>query len=90
MATGAALLRNITEQSKEVDPREVHDQRQNGTGTRPVVVDVREQHEFEEAHIPGAVPVPRGHLETRIEQRSRNTYSRSNRIQESIDRKASD
>jgi molybdopterin/thiamine biosynthesis adenylyltransferase/rhodanese-related sulfurtransferase len=67
MPTGAELLRNIKEQIKEVDPREVHDQLQNGNGTRPVVVDVREQHEFEEAHIPGAVHVPRGHLETRIE-----------------------
>ena len=28
---------------------------------------MREQHEFEEAHIPGAVHVPRGHLESRIE-----------------------
>ena len=32
-----------------------------------MIVDVREQHEFEEAHIPGAVHVPRGHLESRIE-----------------------
>jgi rhodanese-related sulfurtransferase len=32
-----------------------------------VLVDVREQHEFEEAHLPGAIHVPRGHLESRIE-----------------------
>ena len=32
-----------------------------------MIVDVREQHEFEESHIPGAVHVPRGHLESRIE-----------------------
>jgi sulfur-carrier protein adenylyltransferase/sulfurtransferase len=67
MATGAELLRTIKEQIKEVDPREVHDQLESGNGHRPVVVDVREQHEFEEGHIPGAVHVPRGHLETRIE-----------------------
>jgi sulfur-carrier protein adenylyltransferase/sulfurtransferase len=67
MATGAELLRTIKEQIKEVDPREVHDQLENGNGNRPVLVDVREQHEFEEGHIPGAVHVPRGHLETRIE-----------------------
>src|SRR5215217_2836844 len=67
MPTGAELLRNIKEQIKELDPREVHDQLDNGNGDRPVVVDVREQHEFEEGHIPGAVHVPRGHLETRIE-----------------------
>jgi molybdopterin/thiamine biosynthesis adenylyltransferase/rhodanese-related sulfurtransferase len=67
MPSGAELLRNIKEQIKEVDPREVHDQLQTGNGSRPVVVDVREQHEFEEGHIPGAVHVPRGHLESRIE-----------------------
>jgi molybdopterin/thiamine biosynthesis adenylyltransferase/rhodanese-related sulfurtransferase len=67
MPSGAELLRTIKEQIKEVDPREVHDELQNGNGNRPVVVDVREQHEFEEGHIPSAVHVPRGHLESRIE-----------------------
>jgi molybdopterin/thiamine biosynthesis adenylyltransferase/rhodanese-related sulfurtransferase len=67
MPSGAELLRNIKEQIKEVDPREVHDQLENGNGNRPIVVDVREQHEFEEGHIRGAVHVPRGHLESRIE-----------------------
>ncbi len=38
---------------------------QNGNGA--VIVDVREQQEFEESHIPGALHVPRGHLESRIE-----------------------
>ncbi len=44
--------------------------RPNGSGpngSAPVLIDVREQHEFEEGHIPGAVHVPRGHLESRIE-----------------------
>jgi molybdopterin/thiamine biosynthesis adenylyltransferase/rhodanese-related sulfurtransferase len=67
MPSGAELLRTIKEQIKEVDPREVHDQLQNGNGSRPVLIDVREQHEFEDGHIPGAVHVPRGHLESRIE-----------------------
>jgi molybdopterin/thiamine biosynthesis adenylyltransferase/rhodanese-related sulfurtransferase len=70
MATGAELIRTVKEQIKEVDPREVHDSLHangSGNGSTPVVVDVREQHEFEEAHIPGAVHVPRGHLESRIE-----------------------
>src|SRR3954463_9494837 len=35
-----------------------------------MLVDVREQHEFEEGHLPGAVHVPRGHLESRIEGRA--------------------
>jgi sulfur-carrier protein adenylyltransferase/sulfurtransferase len=34
----------------------------------PFVVDVREQDEWDEGHIPGAVHVPRGHLESRIER----------------------
>ena len=68
MASGAELIRKIKEQIEEVDPEggprpELERQRQ----TAPVIVDVREQHEFEEAHLPGAVHVPRGHLESRIE-----------------------
>jgi molybdopterin/thiamine biosynthesis adenylyltransferase/rhodanese-related sulfurtransferase len=34
----------------------------------PLLVDVREHEEWVEGHIPGAVHVPRGHLESRIEQ----------------------
>jgi molybdopterin/thiamine biosynthesis adenylyltransferase/rhodanese-related sulfurtransferase len=67
MASGAELIRKAKEQIKELDPREVHDSVQNGNGSAPVLVDVREQHEYEESHIPGAVHVPRGHLESRIE-----------------------
>jgi sulfur-carrier protein adenylyltransferase/sulfurtransferase len=67
MPSGAELIRQVKEQIKEVDPREVHDAVNNGNGSAPVLVDVREQHEFEEAHIPGAIHVPRGHLESRIE-----------------------
>src|SRR3954452_15861887 len=69
MASGAELIRKIKEQIKEVDPREVHDHLHNGNGNgaAPVIVDVREQHEFEDAHLPGAIHVPRGHLESRIE-----------------------
>jgi len=67
MASGAELIRKIKEQIREVDPREVHDAVLGGNGSAPVLVDVREQHEFEESHIPGAIHVPRGHLESRIE-----------------------
>src|SRR5436190_1658255 len=67
MASGAELIRKVKEQIKEVDPREVHDAVLGGNGSAPVLVDVREQHEFEESHIPGAIHVPRGHLESRIE-----------------------
>jgi molybdopterin/thiamine biosynthesis adenylyltransferase/rhodanese-related sulfurtransferase len=67
MASGAELIRKAMVLIKELDPREVHDSVQNGNGSAPVLVDVREQHEYEEAHIPGAIHVPRGHLESRIE-----------------------
>ena len=65
MASGAELLRQVREQIKEVDPREVHDIVNNGYDA--FVVDVREQHEYDEGRLPGAIHVSRGHLETRIE-----------------------
>src|SRR5918999_690325 len=69
MASGADLLRRVKEQIEEVDPKEVHEltNNGNGSGNGAVIVDVREQHEFEQSHLPGAVHVPRGHLESRIE-----------------------
>ena len=69
MASGSELIRRVREQIREVDPREVHDllQNANGSGNGALIVDVREQHEYEEAHLPGARHVPRGHLESRIE-----------------------
>jgi rhodanese-related sulfurtransferase len=32
----------------------------------PIIIDVREQSEWDEGHVPGAVHVPRGYLESRI------------------------
>ena len=65
MPSGAELIRQIRAKVKKVDPREVHDLVQSPNGA--VIVDVREQHEFEESHLPGAKHVPRGYLESRIE-----------------------
>jgi sulfur-carrier protein adenylyltransferase/sulfurtransferase len=67
MPSGAELIRQIKEQIKEIDPGQVHDLTSNGHADEVVLVDVREQHEFEESHLPGAKHVPRGHLESRIE-----------------------
>ena len=67
MTSGAELLRKVKEQIREVDPREVQELSSNGSGVGTVIVDVREQHEYEQSHIPGAKHVPRGHLESRIE-----------------------
>src|SRR3954468_756240 len=66
MPSGAELLRQIKEQVKEVDPREVHDIVNNGYDA--FVVDVREQHEYDEGRLPGAIPLARGQLGPRIEQ----------------------
>jgi len=65
MPSAAELIRQIRERVSEVDPREVHEIANNGN--QAVIVDVREQHEYEEGHLPGAKHVPRGHLESRIE-----------------------
>jgi sulfur-carrier protein adenylyltransferase/sulfurtransferase len=59
------LLQQVREEVEEVDAgtaRELIDERD------PIVVDVREQDEWDEGHIPGAVHIPRGHLESRIER----------------------
>jgi molybdopterin/thiamine biosynthesis adenylyltransferase/rhodanese-related sulfurtransferase len=67
MANAPDVIRKIKEQIGEVDPKEVHELIQNGTGNGAVVVDVREQNEWDESHIPGAIHVPRSYLESRIE-----------------------
>jgi molybdopterin/thiamine biosynthesis adenylyltransferase/rhodanese-related sulfurtransferase len=61
--SGSEVIKQIREQVAEVDPGEV--QRQMGNGA--VLVDVRESTEFDAGHIPGAKHVPRGYLESRIE-----------------------
>jgi molybdopterin/thiamine biosynthesis adenylyltransferase/rhodanese-related sulfurtransferase len=69
MPTGAELIEQVKRQIEEVEPAAAHAEltgERNGAGV--ALVDVREQHEFEERHIPGAIHVPRGHLESRIEQ----------------------
>ena len=70
MASGAELIRKIRDRIDEVDPVDVQATLGEGeaSGSNGVVlIDVREQHEFEEAHLPGAKHVPRGYLESRIE-----------------------
>ena len=65
MASGADYIRKVKEQVREVDPKDVHPLVESPNGA--AIVDVREQQEFEESHLPGAKHVPRGHLESRIE-----------------------
>jgi molybdopterin/thiamine biosynthesis adenylyltransferase/rhodanese-related sulfurtransferase len=60
------FLSKIKEQIPEIDPTEVKAILDEGDSTDAVVIDVREQHEWDESHIPGAKHVPRGYLEQRI------------------------
>jgi molybdopterin/thiamine biosynthesis adenylyltransferase/rhodanese-related sulfurtransferase len=61
--SGAEVIRQIKQQVEEVDPAEVSEHLGNGV----VLVDVRESEEWDRGHIPGAVHVPRGYLESRID-----------------------
>jgi molybdopterin/thiamine biosynthesis adenylyltransferase/rhodanese-related sulfurtransferase len=70
--TGQQLVKDARSRIEEIDPSEVKQvldlAGSNGSADEaPVILDVREQQEYEAGHLPGAVHVPRGHLETRIE-----------------------
>jgi molybdopterin/thiamine biosynthesis adenylyltransferase/rhodanese-related sulfurtransferase len=61
--SGAEVIRQIKQRVEEVDPAEVSEHLGNGV----VLVDVRESEEWDRGHIAGAVHVPRGYLESRID-----------------------
>ena len=61
--SSAEVIKQIKERVSEIDPAEVRE----GLGNGVVLVDVREGEEYERERIPGAVHVPRGYLESRIE-----------------------
>ena len=61
MTTYRELLEQVKAEIAEVDAREA----QAASGA--AWIDVRESDEWQEGHIPGAVHVPRGYLESRIE-----------------------
>ena len=61
--SGAEFIRQIKQQIHEVDPAEVSEHLGNGI----VLIDVREELEWDRGHLPGAKWVPRGYLESRIE-----------------------
>jgi len=65
MPTYRELLQQTRSGISEIDANQARERIESG---EPVVVDVREQDEWDEGHIPGAVHVPRGHLESRIER----------------------
>ncbi len=67
------ILRRARRQVPEWTPAQVNEalaqQHEAGADdSEIVVVDVREKHEWNEGHIPGAIHVPRGYLELQIEE----------------------
>jgi sulfur-carrier protein adenylyltransferase/sulfurtransferase len=65
MTTYRELLQQIKGEIAEVGASRAREMMEEDS---PAIVDVREREEWDEGHIPGAVHVPRGHLESRIEQ----------------------
>src|SRR5262245_40915376 len=60
------LLRQTKAEIAEVDTAEA-DRRRHRAGT--ILLDVREPEEYDQGALPGAVHIPRGHLESQIEGR---------------------
>ncbi|HWQ24188.1 MAG TPA: molybdopterin-synthase adenylyltransferase MoeB [Gaiellaceae bacterium] len=65
MASYRELLARIREEIEEISAIEARERLESPDP--PLFVDVREPDEWEEGHIPGAIYVPRGRLESRIE-----------------------
>src|SRR3954464_14061252 len=61
--SGAEFVKQIRGRVAEVDPAQVREL----SGEGVVVVDVREQEEWDQGHLPGAIHIPRGYLESRID-----------------------
>jgi sulfur-carrier protein adenylyltransferase/sulfurtransferase len=59
------LLQQVREEITEVDAARTRELMDAGDF---LLVDIREQDEWDEGHIPGAVHIPRGNLESRIER----------------------
>ena len=66
MATYRELLQQVREQIEEIGVTEAA--RLLESAEPPLVVDVRERHEWDEGRLPNAVHIPRGSLESRIER----------------------
>jgi sulfur-carrier protein adenylyltransferase/sulfurtransferase len=64
MASYRDLLAQVKSEIDEVDAARAKDLIESGD---PLIVDVREQDEWDEGHIEGAIHIPRGNLESRIE-----------------------
>jgi len=59
------LLQQARDRVQEFRPTEAH--KQLDSSTPPLLIDVREQNEWNDGHLPAAIHVPRGYLELKIE-----------------------
>lgn len=74
MTTTAELVAKARSKIREVTPQDVS--KQQGKVT---ILDVREAHEYAAGHIPGAINIPRGLLEFKIDQHP-SLYDRNTEI----------
>ena len=65
--SGTDLIAEAKKRVSEITPREAIAERRAGGDV--VFLDVREPNEFNLGHIPGSLFIPRGTLETQVEQR---------------------
>jgi molybdopterin/thiamine biosynthesis adenylyltransferase/rhodanese-related sulfurtransferase len=65
MPTYRELLAQVKEEIVEISSADTNALLESGDV--PVLLDVREQDEWQEGHLPGALHVPRGNLESRVE-----------------------
>ena len=66
MPTFRELFKGVKSRIREIDVRQLQEMRK--APEKPVIIDVREQDEVEQGMIPGAIHIPRGYLEQRVEQ----------------------
>ena len=66
--TLAQMVAAARAEANEVSPAEAA--RAHNRGDIDLIVDVREPHEYQEGHMPGAVNIPRGLLEIRADPAS--------------------
>ena len=66
----AKTYKELMDDARQIVPEVTIDdvKAQMGNGAKPTLLDVREREEYREGHLEGAVPLPRGFLEMRIEE----------------------
>jgi rhodanese-related sulfurtransferase len=63
--SGTDLINDAKTRIREVTPKEVREMRTRGE--KATYLDVREPNEWNLGHLPGAMHIPRGTLETKVE-----------------------